>query len=66
MFLEQNNKMGVESPKTRKIFINDAEKNEAAEYVDNSISTSKYTVVSFFPKVRLEGVHREGKKRRWY
>lgn len=48
--------MGIEAPSTRKIFVNEslkneALKNEAAEYLDNSISTSKYTVVSFFPKV---------------
>lgn len=43
--------MGIEAPSTRKIFVNESLKNEAAEYLDNSISTSKYTVVSFFPKV---------------
>ena len=43
--------MGIEAPSTRKIFVNESVKNEAAEYLDNSISTSKYTVVSFFPKV---------------
>ena len=43
--------MGIEIPKTRKIFVNESAKNEEVEFLDNSISTSKYTVVSFFPKV---------------
>ena len=48
-------KMGIEIPKTRKIFVNDGVRNEPFEFLDNSISTSKYTIVTFFPKVRVWG-----------
>ena len=48
-------KMGIEIPKTRKFFVNDGVRNEPFEFLDNSISTSKYTIVTFFPKVRVWG-----------
>jgi phospholipid-transporting ATPase len=39
---------------SRKVYMNDPIKSTQTEYLNNSVSTGKYTFVSFFPKFLVE------------